>query len=692
MKYLKIIITIVLLSGVLYAKNSELSLTKKERLYIQNKEKITICVNNDFLPYESFENGKFIGISAEFFESIMEGVNIPIEVKVTHTKAENFQVFKKGLCDVKPFYPQGLETFIPYSATTPYFLDSVSLVTKIEQAYIYDVRNLKNKKLVSIKGAKRFLDFLRKKHPYFDIREVKDIDTALKLVASGEVFGYVGTSLTSSYKIQKLYSTELKIINNLEEFEFGFGVLNSEPEMLSILNKGISSISELQKQTILNNWVATKYELKNDNSTFYEIISFLILVFLFMAFLLLKQNRLKKEIDKLNRELENKVMAATVELESKNITLTKKTKEQNTLLKLFDIGDSVLFNWNNDEGWSVKSVSKSVYNLLGYEKEEFENSTILYSESIHPDDLELVSKEVQDASVSHKNYFKHSPYRLITKYGDITWVHDYTLILRDDGKITNYIGYISDVTQQRQKNEQLLQQSKLAQMGDMIGMIAHQWRQPLNAISATGINLSLLSSMKMLEDANVQEDSLFIQEQCQKMSSTIDTFMDFVKPAKESKPFDLTHSVNAVLEIMGTQLTNHSIEVNQESLNDEVAIVGHEDLLEQVLINILSNARDAFEDIECTDKFIDIRIYVNGNKPTIVIEDNAGGIPEDIADKIFNPYFTTKEQGKGTGLGLYMSLDIMKKSFNGNLKYTQTEIGSRFELLFDVVYISKESL
>jgi len=168
------------------------------------------------------------------------------------------------------------------------------------------------------------------------------------------------------------------------------------------------------------------------------------------------------------------------------------------------------------------------------------------------------------------------------------------------------------------------------------------------------------------------------------MSQTIDTFMNFVKPEKESKPFKPTHTLEAIMQIMGTQLTNHNITVNIKSKNDNISLVGYEDLLEQVIINLLSNSRDAFEDIEKANKFINITIDVKNDTPIITIEDNAGGIPVDIQEKIFNPYFTTKEQGKGTGIGLYMSMDIMKKSFAGDLIYSATEDGSRFEIIFRV--------
>jgi len=232
------------------------------------------------------------------------------------------------------------------------------------------------------------------------------------------------------------------------------------------------------------------------------------------------------------------------------------------------------------------------------------------------------------------------------------------------------------------KDKQLLQQSKLAQMGDMVSMIAHQWRQPLNAISASSINLSLLSSMSALEDSKIQEDTAFVQNQCQKMSKTIDTFMNFVKPSKESKQFYFKDTVNSIVNIMGSQLSNHDIKVEIDIIDENISTIGQENLLEQVIINIISNARDTFEDINIENKFIKIKVTSQDNKPLITIEDNAGGIPQDIREKIFNPYFTTKEQGKGTGIGLYMSIDIMQKSFQGNILHVSVDNGSKFEIIF----------
>ncbi|QFR48558.1 PAS domain-containing protein [Sulfurimonas lithotrophica] len=138
------------------------------------------------------------------------------------------------------------------------------------------------------------------------------------------------------------------------------------------------------------------------------------------------------------------------ELNNQNIKLEILTKEQNSLLSLFDKGDLTLFKWNNDAKWSIEYVSGNVSKLMGYTKDEFLYSNVVYSSCIHPDDLSYVFEEVQDAIKNNMDFFKHNPYRVVTKNGDIKWVLDYTVTQKNkDGQITHFIGYISDVTEQK---------------------------------------------------------------------------------------------------------------------------------------------------------------------------------------------------------------------------------------------------
>ncbi len=369
------------------------------------------------------------------------------------------------------------------------------------------------------------------------------------------------------------------------------------------------------------------------------------------------------KLEEFNETLVFEIANATNELQDKNKymqTLLDTTMEAVTLY---------------DENYNLVEVNKVGLDIFGYDSSE---------DIIGVNVFNFIPKEEQYKAKASLSQSSILPYEinLYKKDKSIipTLVKGSNIIL--DNKKYRVITVV-DLTEIKAKDKQLLQQSKQAQMGEMISMIAHQWRQPLNAISASSINLSLMSSMGMLEDSKIQEDSEFIQNQCQKMSATIETFMNFVKPSKELREFNLLHSLNTVLSLIGTQLKNKNIEVNIYELDKNISIHGHEDLIEQVIVNLLANARDALEEVAIENKFINITIEFKENNPTIKIEDNAGGIPQDIQEKIFNPYFTTKEQGKGTGLGLYMSKDIMKKSFGGDLVYNTTKEGSCFEMIIN---------
>jgi len=224
----------------------------------------------------------------------------------------------------------------------------------------------------------------------------------------------------------------------------------------------------------------------------------------------------------------------------------------------------------------------------------------------------------------------------------------------------------------KEKEKMLYLQTKQAQMGEMINMIAHQWRQPLNAMSANLITIELKHQMKQLTDKELEDSLKFLQNQIQKLSQIINDFMNFTKENKKKDKFKIIDAVDEVLEIIEPQLKNHNInlEVNIDK-NLEITTYKRE-------INLLANARDALDENKVENKNIKIKVYTEkeNNKVKIIVEDNAGGIPKEIQDRIFNPYFTTKGE-KGTGLGLYMSNMIANKILHGDL-YFETNGKTKF--------------
>ncbi len=231
---------------------------------------------------------------------------------------------------------------------------------------------------------------------------------------------------------------------------------------------------------------------------------------------------------------------------------------------------------------------------------------------------------------------------------------------------------IENELQKRREQEQLLiQQSKLAAMGEMIGAIAHQWRQPLNAL---GINIQDLIDAKLhgeLDDEYLNNLVARSMKQINYMSTTIDDFRNYFKSSKEKKRFSLTCALEDVLNILSAQLTHHGITatLQNEGIEKQTDIWGYENELKQVLINLINNAKDAID--ETGRGHGEIRITLSplpGQKIAIGICDDGIGVSDTIRQKVFDPYFTTKEQGKGTGIGLYMSKTIIEQNMGGRLE------------------------
>ena len=222
-----------------------------------------------------------------------------------------------------------------------------------------------------------------------------------------------------------------------------------------------------------------------------------------------------------------------------------------------------------------------------------------------------------------------------------------------------------------QKENILNHQSKMAAMGEMIENIAHQWRQPLSVISTVATGAKLKKEMGLLNDDDFYETMNIINNSSQHLSNTIDDFRNFFNNDKEVVLFDINIPIEKVLYLISTKLKNRNITVIKNC--KETFVTGLENEFIQVILNIINNSINAFEDKNNTHKFIFIDAYKENNKVMIKIKDNAGGIKENIIDRVFEPYFTTKHKSQGTGIGLYMSLEIINKHMNGNLTVSNEE-------------------
>lgn len=351
---------------------------------------------------------------------------------------------------------------------------------------------------------------------------------------------------------------------------------------------------------------------------------------------------------------------------------------ENALNKSIDVVDKYVIMSRTDARGIIMSVSSAFCKISAYESFEL----IGKSHNIirNPDMSKKFFIDMWETIKSGNMWQGEIKNR--KKNGDTYWVKT-TIQPNFDhsGNIVSYDAIGEDITSQIElKNQQnlLVEQSKSAAMGEMISMIAHQWRQPLQAVSILIQKLPLLKmvngdiSDEMLEDVVKQ-----VTSQLDYMSKTIDDFRDYFKPNKQKEEVYIKEVIEKSMDFLAYLFKMNSIKVNyQNNSNSSIEIYLNE--IVQVFVNLAKNSSDAMIEKNIENRVINIITYEKENSLFVEFEDNAGGIKSDVLGKIFDPYFSTKNNKNGTGLGLYMSKTIIEEHSGGNIDVYNTDFGTKF--------------
>lgn len=300
-------------------------------------------------------------------------------------------------------------------------------------------------------------------------------------------------------------------------------------------------------------------------------------------------------------------------------------------------------------------------------------SFVLNSNAVHKVKMTNTLGQSKIFKIEH-HHFSQDHQQYIISFLDITDIENMNDLLEKKISIA--------IKENRDKDQIVQEQAKLASMGEMIGAIAHQWRQPLNEL-----NINIQNLDDDYEDGLIDENFInrFIKENRKIilfMSKTIDDFRNFFRIDKINEKFSIKESIESIISIQSAQLKHHNIQLSIDG--NDFTINGFKSEFQQVILNIVNNAKDALIQKQIENGQIKIQLlHENSKNKQITITDNAGGIPDHILDRIFEPYFTTKEQGKGTGIGLYMSRMIIETNMNGKINIKNTDEGAEFSIRFD---------
>ncbi len=675
------------------------SLNSKEREYLRKKRKIRVCIRPDIYPIDGYENNKHIGIMGDIFKIIKKNMDVNFSYVLPKTYNELTKKALSNECDVITVVSKDYGTFENFERTSSSVGESYfALISKHDKIFVRDPLSLQGERLLV--GNIAHKNILKELYPYLNIDIVANTDQAIEEIKKNQAYGFITLNYVADMIVQK-YGYELLNINGFFGQDYptkGFvGVANTEPILLNIFNKMLKNIEPRTVENIQNKWTLTRYIVKQDYSLILKILipSFAaILVFIFWTYKLKKEITKRKDAEKQLRESEERFR-----LLFDNAPI---------LLDAFDAnGRCTLWNRECEKvfGWSMDEINS------------YENPIAL----LYPD-LEMQRQMTQSLITDNSSKFRE--WHPITQSGkkrvnlwanfilpngetisvglDITKQRDAELEAEKKTReiydsrqelqklnATLKVRVAEAVEEIQNKEQLLLQQARLAQMGEMISMIAHQWRQPLSVIDITAFGIQTKISLEKFDfdDKASQEAFLeYLQKELkdihhytQYLTGTIEDFTNYFKPNKEKEFTTINIPIEKALKIYEPYITKENIQMQLDlRTKGKIKIYTYEVM--HVILNIIKNSIDNFLEKNTLYPSIKISTEELGAYFVIKICDNGGGIDAAVLPKIFDPYFSTKVEKNGTGIGLYMSKLLIEKYNAGSLKAYNIGNGVCFEI------------
>ena len=667
--------------------NKKNYLTKEEKRYISNKNTIKMCNIINLKPIEFYEENKTQGINIDLLNLMAK----KLEIRFENIKVNNYEIAKQylkdGFCDILPTIDeQDLKDNVIF--TNPILSYKLAIITQKDKTVVQDINEVLNKTMAK-KTTSESLSLLKNKYPNINIFETKDDYETFEALNNNRVYYAIEPLPVVAYYTSKYAFNNIFISRYIDIVLTSKIAVSKENTLLQIiLNKTIEQINENEHREIFNKWTNFSIKMPFDYNTLWKILIMIFLIIGIVAYRQIILNKHNKKLKLANNEIEkkNRQIAKQKELFEK---LYNKSADGVLLLK-----DKKIIDCNEAASLILKYPKEELLDKYFYEiapklqadgessnlksikkiDEALKNGVCSFEWMHKNKDHEKLWIEVLLTSIEiNNNLVIHTVIRDINKRKQMEKeLEILTFSLEEKIK--------EEVKKNEEKTAQLIQQSRYVQMGEMISMIAHQWRQPLTAITATANNLLLKNILNQeIRKENLSEELTLIIDYTQHLSFTIDDFRNFFKTDKKKIEVNLEETIQKAISIIKTSFESKEIDLIT-NYKYKGTIITYPTEIQQVILVMLKNAEEALIENNYSYKRIEITTYKEDDFIVIEIEDNAGGISADIIYKIFNPYFSTKKSKEGTGIGLYMSKIIINEHCKGKITVSNSNNGAIFKI------------
>ncbi|WP_456458095.1 transporter substrate-binding domain-containing protein [Nitratifractor sp.] len=595
-----------------------------ESAYLHAHPTIRMCNNPNWVPIEFAKEGnmsRMAGIAIDILHDVGHRLHLQFKNVPTRSWSESQRYLKEGKCDILPAAVRTKKREAYARFTRPYLTYRLAIITRKDRPFIRGLEDLQGKVFARKKGS-GLISKMRRRFPGIKILETPSYLDSFRAVSSGKAYYTLATLPVAAYFINRYQLNDLSIAGYTEmKYPLSIAVRKDMAPLVPILDKALAEITPQEKRKIFDRWTNVHLEemgLKIDPRILWSVglgAGFLILL------ALMRYWHMRRSMQETRELLDSAMEGIVLHRNGRCVDLNE------SMIKMLGFPDR-------------KSAIDA--NVFDWVAPEYRSQTRLRAKSDYDNPYEVQLLR-QDGSrfyaLIHGKFIRKGALRLVSAV---------------------------DITQLKEQEKIISQQSKLAALGEMIGNIAHQWRQPLSVISSIATGVKMKKRYGLLEDEEFYRSCDDVNHQVQYLSQTIDDFRNFIKGTREDERFSLKEEIDEMLELVKESIRTHDITVETE-IPDSIVIHGYKNELIQCLLNLYTNAKDALEILRPEPKLIRISAEIDAETLRIRFLDNAGGIPEEIGPKIFDPYFTTKHQAQGTGLGLYMTHKLITEGMGGQI-------------------------
>lgn len=648
----------------------------EEQQYLNKKQKITMCIDPDWLPLEAIVEGKHVGITAEYMELFSETIGVPIHLVPTENWTQAIVYAKERKCDIFSLAMATPEREPYMSFTSPYLKIPLVMASKVETPFIDDITAITDKKIGMVTGY-AFNELLRKRHPHMQVINVDSVNDGLEKVVQGEIFGFVDTLATIGYSIQKNFTGELKVSGKFDErWNLGIAARNDEPLLTDIFEKAIATIDPVESQKILNHWIAVRFDQVLDYGLLWKIFPFALAAIVVLLYRNYVLGRYTKKLKQQNKEICEQ--AEQLRQTEEQLLFTQHAVETSFFPMIWVKHSPRL------QDTTIIHTNKAAATVLGYQSSELLGLSIAEIDAAVTE--ERWNEEVQHM---HQNSFSTVTSSFLRKDGSTFPVELFINFFEYNNKSYHFT-FFTDISRQQDMETKLHRSLKMEAVGLMAGGVAHD----LNNILSGLTTYPEILLMQLPEDSPLHKHIELIRNAGLRATEVVADMLTVTRGTAAPRK---VVSLNALIQELLDSPECKQILTGKPQLDCKTILA--KDLLNiscsamhirKSVLNLLFNAAEATNNngtitIRTENCYIETPVAANqfikqGEYVILSISDNGSGISAEDQEHIFDPFYSKKIMGQsGTGLGLTIVKNTVQ-DHDGDIVLQSDNRGTSFSL------------